>query len=266
MKDKKEELKQLVDKYTFFPEKDFKDHFMNAARDIGPSRKLLGNVDVLVFYVDDAVSKWTETDKLAFQKALVKGLNLINDAAKLRCTNLKFRVASCHTTVDFTVDVDNDNVGMLMKKYNKKNAGEYQTFYEEKYNVDEAPVILAVNKMMRSFAGETRDYIPNKDEYSVVGKSRRGLFNHTVLAHELLHQFGAQDYYYPQEVRDAASKYLPGSIMDSGSDIDSVTRWAIGWSDCFFADKEAYSFFEATSHITTDVLIKAREAEWKKWK
>lgn len=262
----KKKLHAEFSKYTFFPEKQFPMHFMNSARNIGASKKLRDNVDVLVFYVDDTVSKWDEESKAAFQKALVKALSHIKSAAESRCVNLKFRIAMCHTSVDFEVDVETDNVGRLMKKYNKKNATEYQSFYEEKYGVDEAPVILAVNKNMRSFAGETRDFAPKRDEYSVIGKTRNGLFLYSIIAHELLHQFGAQDYYYPQAVADAARKYLPKSIMNDGDVIDSVSQWAIGWRDCFFADREAYLFFEETANITTAVLNEAREAEWKKWK
>ena len=65
------------------------------------------------------------------------------------------------------------------------------------------------------------------------------------LIHELMHQFGAMDYYTPAFVEEAAKKYLPHSIMNDGSEIDALTRYVIGWDDTL--TPEAIAFLKATA-------------------
>ena len=80
---------------------------------------------------------------------------------------------------------------------------------------------------------------------------------HTFI-HELLHLFGAADFYYPCAIKTAAQKWLPDSVMNSGNGIaiDDLTRVLIGWDSTL--TESAEQFLKATSSITLAEIKKAR--------
>jgi len=84
------------------------------------------------------------------------------------------------------------------------------------------------------------------------------------IIHELLHQFGAPDYYYPKAVKSLADKYFPQSIMTSGTGIviDSLTSYLIGWSDSI--DRNAATVLELTKQITYADIDKELKEIWAK--
>ena len=82
------------------------------------------------------------------------------------------------------------------------------------------------------------------------------------LVHELLHQFGAIDLYYPDEITVAGEKFLGRSIMNCGMDIDDLTRVLIGWRTTL--TDNAINFLEATKGVTKEQVMDARRKEWEK--
>lgn len=80
--------------------------------------------------------------------------------------------------------------------------------------------------------------------------------------HELLHLFGAEDFYYPPVVEKAADKWLPDSIMNEGHTIDALTRVLVGWDTWLSGNAEG--FLNDTKGVTEKELDEACAAEWKK--
>ena len=70
---------------------------------------------------------------------------------------------------------------------------------------------------------------------------------HFVICHELLHLYGAMDYYYPALVKREADKHFLHSIMlDFGGviHIDEFTKFLVGWNDDLTPD--AIDFLKKT--------------------
>ena len=71
--------------------------------------------------------------------------------------------------------------------------------------------------------------------------------------HELLHVFGAKDFYYPKEVEQWATKHFPESIMNSSDEeVDTLTAYLVGWTDTV-ADN-AIAFLKDSIAITESYM------------
>ena len=232
----------------------------------GASKLLNGDVIVIVFYINDTSSRWTEKDKIQYMKSHNKAMNRIMNDAKKKNVFLNIRTASCELNVKY--DCDNNNYNGWVKDtialYRQNSISDYQNYYEDKFECDEAPIIFAHNRKARSFASVASRYYPYLDESSIVFKNDDKSFSDYTIEHELLHQFGAMDFYYPSQVKALAQKYLPESIMNDGYKIDPLTEYLIGWTASI--DNNAYKFLEATSHLTKGDIHDAMRKEWnKKW-
>ena len=242
----------------------FSSNYFMSYKNRGASKQLTGDVIVIVFYVNDASSKWTEQAKTAYMKAHNTAMNRVMNDAKKKNVFLNIRTASCE--LDVTYDCNNSNcyqwISDAISVYRKKSINEYQDYYENKYECDEAPVIFAHNRRARSFASVASRFNPHLDESSIVFKETSTTFSDFTIEHELMHQFGAMDFYYPNDVKAYAQKYLPGSIMNDGYKIDPLTEYLIGWTASI--DNNAYNFLSATNHYTKEQIYDAMRKEWKR--
>ena len=86
---------------------------------------------------------------------------------------------------------------------------------------------------------------------------------HTIV-HELLHQFGAVDLYYPREVNDLIQKMNYASVMATTASlhIDSLTSYLIGWTEEI--DAAAVQILERTKHFTREYMFSAIRREHQK--
>lgn len=101
------------------------------------------------------------------------------------------------------------------------------------YQCNEIAVVFAINRASRAYALPERQNVYRDSEYCVTFRSYELALQrpHIVIAHEILHLFGAADLYTPQNVAALAKIYFPQSIMDDGETMDEITRYAIGWTD-----------------------------------
>ena len=240
----------------------FKDHFMFSDKLQGASRALRGKVRIIVFYISDAESGWTEDEIKSENRLWLSVVAKIQKLADESNVPLELSVAVAPRTVKATCTVDNTHewIEEALAPYGAATAAEYQVKYENEHGFDEAPVVFVIDKPFRSYAQSASRECPRADEFSVVmGKSKE-----RTLIHELLHQFGANDLYYPDDVREAANAYLPNSIMGpcGGTKWDSLTRCLIGWSDCI--DEKAALFLLLTQHHTDDTIREALKIEWQR--
>lgn len=239
---------------------EFAGHFALAAKDKGCSKKLYGKVTLVAFLVHDRSSAWKQDDIEKIKAVLAKAAKLIKEKSGLADHRLKVSYAFDDVPIQFRYDGDNYDriVHEVLKQYGFNNAADYQAHYEQKFKKDEAPLIFIINRNFRSFARNVESGA-NGSEFSFVSYNDDAESCVKTMIHEILHQFGAIDYYLPATVKQTAEKLFPDSIMLRGWEIDDLTRYIIGW-DKQLSDN-AKQFLEEISGVTAEEIAEARELD-----
>ncbi len=211
---------------------DAPDYQYRPAFNSGKARRLYGRVKVYPHFVNDTESCWTaeEIDE-AVERILRPGLRFIEEKAKEWGVMLEFKIVSPSDSQTVTVDVPvrDGEAGYL----------DYMLFVDRAYNfkapymntTEDAVHILLVNKDGRSFS--VPSYTGNRDEWTVFfAEDERDV----TVAHEVLHLFGATDYYEPSKRAALARKHYRTDIMLSTgflskSTVGEVTAYQVGWTD-----------------------------------
>ena len=226
----------------------------------GNCTTLEGDVAITVLFMDDRESYWTQEDKDAF-------LSAVYDT----CWDLTYEAADWGKEVNFTVQstqgyVDEDVYPELayLGFTNHMNSAGFtgnildlaETLQAQTYT-EKVPVIVAFNKWGRSFASALTSESTQVE--------RCYIFDDTsALKHELLHLFGATDFYYHDTVEQAADRYLGDSIMasaDAFAPVDDMTAYLIGWTDTL--TDNAGTFMYAAGAVGTDAMQEASQENAK---
>ena len=79
--------------------------------------------------------------------------------------------------------------------------------------------------------------------------------------HELLHMYGAADFYYPQELKEIFSSHFSESIMltNESTVVDSLTAYMIGWTSELKGS--GLEVVEETAWMTKEFLAEAYHKE-----
>ncbi|MBE6957629.1 MAG: hypothetical protein E7447_00560 [Ruminococcaceae bacterium] len=250
---------------------EIKNVFALRGKNAGCSLKLRGKVVLVAFLINDGESGWSkETEKL-FADNLKQISKDLMDKSGLSRDELEIAYAFCQVSVPYIVDkrnVDRFVKDVLRQFGTYPDIQAYQKHYEDKFSRDEACVSFVFNKKFRSYAvkiegaagAQTEN--PEGNEYSIVSfdvqdpETGRKTF-----IHELMHQFGAVDYYYPEFVKLKAEYYLPGSIMNDGTEIDDVTRYVIGWDAEL--TQTAKEFLKSVARVSDADRRSALREEWE---
>ena len=220
----------------------------------GSCRRLVGNVACTVVFVDDLLSRWTTDAEVEAKKALVDEETRLEGAAKKHGVDLDINYYYLSASVDVNIPISSDDSSWLdaaVKSAGLDPLSSAPAKLEKKYSADEAPIIFVINKEGRSNAHQ-KYY--NTTEYCTVFESDMGSF-----AHELLHLFGAVDFYYPSEVTLLCEQHLGDSIMNDGKEIDSLTAHIIGWTD--EPDEAAEKFLSGSRLVTQATIDREHESE-----
>lgn len=236
----------------------------------GSCRRLEGKPYVLVVYLDDDVSNWTEEEVLSYQENLIKpALTFMEENAKKWGVFLDIGMGYYATygqperPVKYDGIVENYNDGktsddileqvartlgheskMAMHDAITKFAGTEQVAY-----------VVMMDKGGRSYS--IAHYKPEEVvdqhywmEYCLIFSgftdTSRDSASDTI-AHELLHLFGAEDYYYPEGRKVLANQYYPKDIMLCNEPdlqyftLEKFTAYTLGWTDeipevCYLED------------------------------
>lgn len=246
-----------------------KDAFALQGKNAGCSLKLRGKVVLITFLINDGESHWEEeAEKAAIQMLRSTTARLMSDSG-LNKGNLQIAYACCQVSVPYIVKRNNSkNCAVdVLRQFGYTTVQDYQRHYESKFSRDETAVTFLFNKEFRSYAhsidkgpGEIEDEQPNGEEYSIVSFTPQNIpRSERTFIHELLHQFGAIDYYYPEVVKFKAEKILPNSIMNGGEIIDDLTRYIIGWDES--PSEVALEFLDAIKLVTPEDVEFARRKE-----
>ena len=224
-------------------------------------RSLSGNPVVVLIFVDDNESSWTEEEVLTFtEEHVLVGLDYLEKNAKEWGVDLDFTVESYSTPLS-GYEIKCDGVVSSYGSYseetvwnvfdrvsediiNKSNWALY-SYYKSKYPEDDVIFLCCVNKYGRSWANTARsindgvreaEHCVVFSEYYNYSLDEQGTGAATIM-HEILHLFGAEDYYKPDARKALANKTYPKDIMlvtgqnINKSVIGDLTAYSIGWTD-----------------------------------
>lgn len=248
---------------------DFSDAFTLFGRNAGCSLKLRGKVVLINFLVSDGDSSWDDESVEAAVRMMKAASKRLMDESGLNKKDLQVAYAYCKVSIPYIVDrrLSSRCVPDVLKLFGYDSVTKYQRHYEEKFSRDETAVSFIFNKDFRSYAHMLQNSsivehtVPDGDEYSIVSFNKNDpVDSERTFLHELFHQFGAIDYYYPAKVRVVSAKYMPDSIMCSGNVIDEFTRYLIGWDNEL--SENSKKFLNEIKDIPIEEFDYARKEEY----
>lgn len=227
-------------------------HPLLTKKDFGFSKALRGHVMCNVVFVDDLQRHWSAPEKQEFMKKMREAMSILENEAATEKTCLRFTFRECAYFCD--TDLANSKNATSfphgMDRFYAEHEGfpspeAFFTARKQSWEADELALIFVGKHFFRAHA-----------IWHLLGNEYCCLYDscsvHTIM-HELLHLFGAQDLYYPAEIKDIAEFCFPSALMGSaGTYIDSLTKFLIGWRDYLSAD--AQFFLEQTYGITAKHL------------
>lgn len=210
---------------------------------MGNNCDLKGDVDVKLFFVNDDESEWTDKEiERVTQNSIMPALEFLKDEAKSYGVQLNFSVQSFfeeqqyHGIINKNLRNGGSTKDVLIQAakhlgYNSVLAMDGDL--REKNGGREVIYLTLVNKDGISFA---RNQIARGNighiEHCVIFAP----FDDSTVAHEILHLFGAEDYYDGERL-DVARKLYPLDIMllETHSlsllKVGDATAFSIGWTN-----------------------------------
>ena len=240
-----------------------KNNFFLKARNIGASRKLKGNIMLMVCFMKRTPAEFSVLTERNFFTALNEACRWLTAEAKRYGARLDIRYTQF--TIDVPKDADPRSAYGLVREYfdsNTINMDQLQMRYEKRMNVDEAPFVFVFDEVARSFAKKQAVASRVDNEASIIFKDTASAFSWSTIAHELLHQFGAIDYYYPRAVTELAQRYIKNSIMGIGrrNVLDDLSAYLVGIKDTISAD--TYYFLKDTMWMDLEQYDRSIEESW----
>ena len=230
----------------------YENHIFLSARNRGECQTLKGNVMITFLLVDDTAGSWSAEAVQQFQQEVEAAGDLLEREASDNGVYLQVqhRFLQCAIGQEFTKN-DRDkcaDAALAAVGYSRDSASDA---VEQAYQVDQAPFFMCLNQQNRSYACPADGF-----EYSVL------YANGSDYRHELLHLFGASDYYYPDEAETLAQQFFPNSIMLACLDeirVDELTGYLIGWTDTPIT--KAVTFLDRTAHLTNEDVVRDYQKE-----
>lgn len=223
-------------------------HILSDMRMGGTCQTLRGDVELAVVMVTVGENGWSSTASSNLRNTIRSAIDALeSDAAtygaKLNITPRFYRgQGSADTEADhWAIDV----LSTVPQLAEQPLADWFNT-----------PLLFCLNFEGRSYA--VPGYARTLPEYVVY------YMDHSpdTIRHELLHLYGAEDYYFHPELEAAAREHFTKSVMldaAPGDPVDSFTAWLVGWT--LQLDENATAFLQATAHLTDSTLEDARSAD-----
>lgn len=222
----------------------------------GTCKTLSGNISVILFYVDDFESKWTNEEIDLFTKNEVEpGLVFLEQEAKKYGVELNLTVQKSYSEIYYDDEVitsvantgfaSADVLWQAALQINYPSSQKMIQTFRNKYKTEEVICLTVFNKSGTAYAfNPTRDSNLNIDEHCIVfardlNSTKNGPAGSqaSVVAHEMLHLFGAEDYYASTSRKSLAKEHYPDDIMLSAAydiktnTIEDVTAFYVGWTN-----------------------------------
>ena len=234
---------------------------LRPSYELANCRTLKGNVAVVLMFTDDDQSQWTREEVFAFmRKEIMPGLDYLEKSARAWGVDLNFAVESYSTPLggyelkyEGTVNPNlhdggstKDVTDQCAADIGLKSNWELYSYYKAMYPDNDVIFLNFLNKAGRSYARNSLStgYL-QYSEHCVIFADHLGGSPHkrkdgsraSTVAHEILHLFGAEDFYASYERARLASDHYPDDIMlwqyDDITDnrIGECTAFSIGWTN-----------------------------------
>ena len=222
-------------------------------------RTLKNNPIVVLIFIDDNESHWTKEEVLEFtQEHILVGLDYLEKNAKKWNVNLDFTVESYSTQkngykikYEGRVNPNLHNGGSTKDVLDKaaqdigyESNWALYSYYKSKYPNDDIIFLNFLNKAGKSYTRHaiSTGYLEYSEHCVIfadyLGSSpdeRSNGSRASTIVHEVLHLFGAEDYYTSRSREQLANKKYPNDIMlwqyDDIEDnlIGDCTAFSVGW-------------------------------------
>lgn len=239
--------------------------------DIGINKKLEATPFIVVFFMDDDESCWNEENVNKFYNKLVApSVTFLEDSAARYNVALDFQVGYVATyehpespvkyngivepNRDTSASRDIVDQAAFSLGYTSKE--EMHTAFQDLSGQEEIIYVFMLNKAGQTHASiygnssAAVNYDGQLFEFCVIYTGfEDGVENvgSEAVAHEILHLYGAEDYYTPEERYMLASMFCPNDIMlcaQTGIDnfeVGELTAYSVGWFDIVPAVFDALS-------------------------
>lgn len=244
----------------------YRNHVAFRAQNQGCSLYCRGHIRIRVFFIDDLTSSWDANARKDFLRLVEMSTRMLEKEARADGVVIEIEANDVEDRKVSREVLPNKGTEHWIAELFEVNLTEDQTRFRRAVDCDESPIIFAFNKKFRPCARSAKDGEPGRrsdPEWSMVAYSKdyREEWVKYAIVHELLHQFGAIDLYYPPAITIAGEKHLKNSIMNCGMEIDDLTRFLIGWRRELSG--QAINFLEATKDVTEAQVREALEKEWE---
>lgn len=231
-----------VDLYPSVPEELRKHVYLNY-RKWEHYRKLTGEVAITVIFVSDPEGSWSNGEINTVKSDLQSAVSRItSDAASYGAhVNISMHYKTVSTSVKIVDGKTDEWFESALSAAGLPELRKLISGLESAYGADSAPVFFIANHGGRAHAHSLY-------RCSVLYEDADAFY------HELSHLYGAQDFYYPDDVEKMTKTYIPNSIMVNSSDgvMEDFTAYLIGWTDSL--SENALGFLNATAYLTQEYL------------
>ena len=212
-----------------------------------------------MFFVSDPLSAWTKASAVSASKECEWSIAKIKKEAAKDKVFLQCLVHEEHVRIDHVMK--NENTTQCREEITRKlencSMSEFSERMERKYAVNSIVYVYLLNRSGRSFAIQTTGRSRNQEGVVLFPPFRY------VFLHEVMHLYGAADYYYPERIKSVAQRMFPHSVMLHGSEngeIDEMTRYLIGWH--LQPTDKAREFMSETISVTRGEVDESCKRQW----
>lgn len=232
-----------------------------SGRSRGSSLKLCGKVMIISCLLKRSEGEFDQRAVFQYFEELNRACEMLEREARRLDAELSFE--NRHFNIDLPPTVDPRKGFSLLKNFlTLKTTKQAKQYYGPRFGADETPFILVFDEWNRSFSWEQTKF--NKryvNEVSVIFRDQHA-FSWRTIAHELLHQYGAVDFYFPDETQRCADACLGESIMGyHGERVDDLTAYLVGWTDIL--SDGAYRFLKETMWMTYERNMQEMSRTWE---
>ena len=208
--------------------------FVEKAMNLGPCKKLKGDVEIILVFVSTPQHPWTQRQKDAVNKVSFSSVDIMTAEAKRYGVQLNLSFGGLDFDVPYEYNKDLSWYYYILKTYfHEESIAEVCENYKESLIKDETPMIFLFNSWDLSHSYAKKMNTPNwNEEFCVIFCDTNMHDNY--LTHEVLHLYGAIDLYdyHNEGVEKIARKYFPNSDMLTVShEIDELTAYLVGWME-----------------------------------
>ncbi len=225
------------------------------AYNVGSCYNMQEDLCYYIIFLDDEESQWTNEDKEIFvNKKFLPTMKFLSQQASKYNTE----ISTDYKTIEKKVTYDG-----VMESETRENGGQYNILTQvaksmgydshwemthtlrKELNVKQVAYLIAINKNGRSYK-HTHPYGPfeKPTEFCIFFSQSIGYTDTTcysTIGHEILHLFGAEDYYssagnYPERNKLATMLYPADIMFATANDINdknigAYTAYSVGWID-----------------------------------